>query len=921
MKNKTITIVILFLFLSAIVSPIMSSNETPIDADQSISILYVDDDAPSSWYNATHVKTIQEGVDNASEGDIVYVYNGTYSGNVTINKSINLKGENKDNTFIKEYNYENVIEIIADHVDISNFTISNRNSIWYATGILIKSNNTTIFNTTITNNKYGIYIRDSNNCKLHNNTIKSNNPYGIISYSSNNIKIFDNLFFLNDCSLELRKSNDCTIIRNQFNDSHQGVHNYFLSGSNTFYHNNFFNHDEFHAYSTYTNQWDNESQSSGNYWDDYNGTDANNDGIGDTPYNISENNTDHYPLMNPWGIIHGNSPPQANFSITPTSPSDLDEIQFNDTSVDYDGTILSWTWSFGDGNSSTSQNTTHQYADNGTYTVTLTVEDNENSTNTVTKEITVSNVEPTANFTYSPTNPLINQNIEFVDASTDEDGMIESWFWNFDDGNNDTNESTNHSYENPGSYNVTLNVTDDDGAMSSKKITIIIRESNQIPTANDDTFSTNENTAIWINVTANDEDEDGAINVSSVNITTDPVHGSTNLNDTTGEIQYTPDENFDGKDSFTYTVEDNDGNTSNEATVTITVIEPNDSPVADFTIEPANPYVGDTIYFNSTSTDEDGTIEDFVWKLGDGTRLTGEKITHEYSKADTYRVSLLATDNDGDTNRVIQNVVVKQVVSIQIASPSSEDTVSGSIKITGTMTADEYDRVDVKIDNGNWNEAQGTEKWEYTWDTTQVNDGEHTIYAQCILANDQSSQTSIKVNVENNIENEIPIISISYPTGSSVVSNTITFRGTVDDADGSVEQVDIKIDQGDWEQASLSEKVWEYTLNTSLRSDGNHIFYARSFDGSNYSKITSTRFTVQNTETNSDDGEPADTDDDSNTTDSDDTTDNATDAENVDSDSTTDESTAVSGEVTTFLAIISSAVIAAIGAAVYIIRI
>jgi nitrous oxidase accessory protein NosD len=48
------------------------------------------------------------------------------------------------------------------------------------------------------------------------------------------------------------------------------------------------------------NFWDNGEE--GNYWEDYNGTDANNDGIGDTPYVIDDNNVDNYPLMYPYDI-------------------------------------------------------------------------------------------------------------------------------------------------------------------------------------------------------------------------------------------------------------------------------------------------------------------------------------------------------------------------------------------------------------------------------------------------------------------------------------------------------------------------------------------------------------------------------------------------------------------------------------------
>ncbi|MEM1551148.1 MAG: M14 family zinc carboxypeptidase [Candidatus Bathyarchaeia archaeon] len=73
---------------------------------------------------------------------------------------------------------------------------------------------------------------------------------------------------------------------------------------NTFYHNNFIlNTYQVYIYSESENTWDNGSE--GNYWNDYNGTDANSDGIGDTPYIINQNNIDNYPLIQPWASPWG----------------------------------------------------------------------------------------------------------------------------------------------------------------------------------------------------------------------------------------------------------------------------------------------------------------------------------------------------------------------------------------------------------------------------------------------------------------------------------------------------------------------------------------------------------------------------------------------------------------------------------------
>ena len=104
------------------------------------------------------------------------------------------------------------------------------------------------------------------------------------------------------------------------------------------------------------------------------------------------------------------------------------------------------------------------------------------------------------------------------------------------------------------------------------------------PTANDDTATTMQGTAVVIPVLANDSDPDGTLDPATVAVASGPASGSTPVNSATGAITYTPSAGFSGSDSFTYTVRDNEGAVSNAATVSITVsAAPTPTATATFT--------------------------------------------------------------------------------------------------------------------------------------------------------------------------------------------------------------------------------------------------------------------------------------------------------------------------------------------------
>jgi hypothetical protein len=132
---------------------------------------------------------------------------------------------------------------------------------------------------------------------------------------------------------------------------------------------------------------------------------------------------------------------------------------------------------------------------------------------------------------------------------------------------------------------------------------------NQSPTAGNDSATTTKNTAVKINVLSNDSDPDGSINVKTVSIVAKPSHGKVSVDSKTGVVTYTPDKNFTGSDSFTYKMKDNSGAYSNVATVSLTIIAPNQPPQARDDSATTGKNVPVTVNVLANDKDTDGTID------------------------------------------------------------------------------------------------------------------------------------------------------------------------------------------------------------------------------------------------------------------------------------------------------------------------
>ena len=288
-----------------------------------------------------------------------------------------------------------------------------------------------------------------------------------------------------------------------------------------------------------------------------------------------------------------------------------------------------------------------------------------------------------------------------VDSDVEGDTLTVSLVDDVDSGTLDLNPNGTFTYTPDSDFNgsdsFTYQIIDGNGGVDTATVTLTVTPVNDAPVANDDSSSTAEDTAVTINVTGNDTDIDGTLDLTSI-VTVGPANGSL-LDNGDGTITYTPALGFSGSDSFTYTITDNEGLVSNSATVSITIGDVNDAPVATDDIATTLEDTAATIDLTVNDMDSDGTIDATTLAIvtvpangslvnnGDGTVLYTPDADFNGSDTFTYTVA----DDDGTISNVA--TVTVTVTPVNDAPVALADSFSGveDTPLSGDVSTNDSD--------------------------------------------------------------------------------------------------------------------------------------------------------------------------------------------------------------------------------------
>ncbi|AZH26006.1 PKD domain-containing protein [Haloplanus aerogenes] len=392
-------------------------------------------------------------------------------------------------------------------------------------------------------------------------------------------------------------------------------------------------------------------------------------------------------------------PPVAEFTVSPKSPIAGEDLTVDASeSYDPDGSITSYDWEFEKAGPNQSEfasgETVTRTFEKGKYEVTLSVTDEHGGTDTATKSINIEGGSPpTAQFDVTPDSPTTGEEITLDGSDSDDpDGTIEQYQWRVRRGTEVMRKGTGATFTfsgSPGTYEITLIVTDDSGQTDKAGRSVTVEDS-QAPTAAFDITPAEPVAGEEVTLDASESDDpDGAIQEYSWEIRQKPFQ---NPELDSGEVITRTFSK--GTYAVTLIVSDDDGKTG-RTTETLTVAAGSKRPIAMFDVTPASPREGDDITVDAgDSEDPDGTIEEYQWRIErDATTVasgSGETFTFTADTDGTHDIEFTVTDNDGQMDTAQQSVsVASREGTVRLSAEQTQ--VSPMSSTTIEVTAEDAD--------------------------------------------------------------------------------------------------------------------------------------------------------------------------------------------------------------------------------------
>ncbi len=359
--------------------------------------------------------------------------------------------------------------------------------------------------------------------------------------------------------------------------------------------------------------------------------------------------------------VQSQTPPVAAFTQDRISGPPPLTVRFTNQST---GNITSYAWNFGDGQVSAEVNPTHTFSAVGTYNVLLTVS-GPGGTSSVVRKITVEDPvipPPVAAFTPNQTTGNAPLQVQFINQST---GRIDSYIWDFGDGQTSTDLNPVHTFANAGKFRVTLTAVGP-GGQASADVTIEVVQPPNAPTAAFTASVTSGNAPLAVNFT----------NQSSGDIDSQ----TWDFGDGETSTELNPSHTYSTPGSYIVSLTVSGPGGSDSAQQIISVTTPIQPPSAAFTQDVTTGEAPLAVQFINQSQGENLSYQ---WDFGDGESSTENSPSHTFIAAGSYTVTLIVSNSAGQSQaQTVITVTEPVVVPPPPVAAFSADPLTGEAPLT-----------------------------------------------------------------------------------------------------------------------------------------------------------------------------------------------------------------------------------------------